>query len=520
MTVAALLAALDVDVAVVEKNAGTADDPKAISLDDESLRAYQRAGIVADVLRAIVPGTGTRYYDSDNQPVFHARAAVPYRSGYPFKNPFAQPDLERVLHAALERSPRVDLRFSTELIGLEQDDQGIVAQTVGPAGEGQISARYALGADGGRSRVRSLLGITMSGRSHDDVWLVIDALGDAHKERYGMHHGDPRRPYVIVPGLHGRCRYEFYLYPGECDATSDPPFELIQRLLEPHRSIAPDQVERAVTYRFHGLSAASWYSGRAFLLGDAAHMMPPFAGQGLNTGIRDAANLAWKLAAVVKGSAHESLLESYEVERRPHAEAVIRSSERLGRIVMTTNPRIARFRDQVVRRALESEAGRAFFKEMRYRPSTRIVSGAVHDPSSNPLVGTVIGQPLVFDFGSHRCLPFDELLGQGWSVVAVGLGQGGDVEWSQAMDSLRGIDARLLDVPLDDLVYDRPDPIGIAIDLDTRLYSEFEPARGSFVIIRPDRVVAAVAAAGQLQEVISDLGFFTHAQPIAAAPTR
>lgn len=519
MTVAALLAALEVRVTVVEKNAGTADDPKAISLDDESLRAYQRAGIVADVLTAIVPGTGTRYYDSDGEPLFHGQAAVPYRFGFPFKNPFAQPDLERILRASLERDPLVNLTFSTELTSLSASEDGVVAQVIGPEGATQVQTRYVLGADGGRSRVRSLVGIGMSGRSHDDVWLVIDTLADTHTERYGMHHGDPRRPYVIVPGLHGRCRYEFYLFPGECDPTDVPPFELIEKLLAPHRPISPGQVERAVSYRFHGLSATSWRSDRVFLLGDAAHMMPPFAGQGLNSGVRDAANLAWKLSAVVRGTAHDSLLDSYEIERRPHAEAVIRSSERLGRVVMTTNLRIARFRDRAVRQALESEAGRAYFEEMRYRPSTRIVSGAVLRPESNPMVGTAIGQPWVFDFGSHRCVPFDDVLGNGWAVVAVGLGNDGNAHWAEAADALVSLDATFIDIPFDDMVFDRPDGVTIAIDLDTRLYAEFMTARGSFVVIRPDRVVAAVTPVHQLHDVVRDLGFFTCALPLATAPT-
>lgn len=501
MTAAILLASQGVRVCVVEKNATTADDPKAISLDDESLRAYARAGIAEDVLGVIVPGTGTTYYGADGLELFHGGAAVPFRSGFPFKNPFAQPDLERVLRAALDAHPLVELRFGTELVDLAELEGGIEATVRSVTGPSTIRAAFVLGADGGRSRVRSILEIPMTGRSHDEVWLVIDCLEDEHRQRFGMHHGDPRRPHVIVPGLHGRCRYEFYLHPGEGVPTSDPPFDLIAVLLAPYRSITPEQVERAVSYRFHGLNADSWQQGRAFLLGDAAHMMPPFAGQGLNSGIRDAANLTWKLASVVRGHAPRSLLDTYTVERRPHAGAVIRSSERLGRVVMTTNKRLARFRDDAVRKAMETEQGRLFFEQMLYRPSTRITEGVVFDLDSHPLIGLALGQPLVFDFGAHRIVPFDVLAGTGWSVIGVGLA-GADV-WDAAITAFAPLEPRYIDVPLDDTVSDRPAKVQVAIDVDTRLYSEVSSARGAFIVMRPDRVVAAVVPMSDIEPVAS-----------------
>lgn len=513
MTAAILLAAEGIPVTVVEKNLTTADDPKAISLDDESLRVYQRAGIVDRVLPVIVPGTGTTYYDADDRVLFHGGAVVPYRAGYPFKNPFAQPDLERVLRAALEEHPLVDVRFGTELIGLEQDVDGVIARVVGAEGDSSLRADVALGADGGRSRVRALLDIPMSGRSHSDVWLVIDCLDDVRTERYGMHHADPRRPHVVVPGLHGRCRYEFYLHPGECDATAEPPFSLIEQLLARYRTITPAQVERAVAYRFHGLNADRWRAGRAFLLGDAAHMMPPFAGQGLNSGIRDAANLTWKLAAVLRNGADDAVLDTYEQERRPHAAAVIRSSERLGRVVMTTNQRLARFRDRVVREALATPDGRAFFEGMQYRPSPRIMKGLVADPAEHPLTGTAIGQPQVFDFARRRPVRLDDLLGRGWALVGVGVED--DADWAAAIEETTSLTPAFVDVPLDDTVRDRPHPITVAVDLDTRLYAEFESARGRFVVVRPDRVVAAVATAGGLPAALRSLAVRV---PRAATP--
>jgi 3-(3-hydroxy-phenyl)propionate hydroxylase len=200
-----------------------------------------------------------------------------------------------------------------------------------------ITARYAIGADGGRSTVRESLGITMTGRAYDEPWLVADTLGDPHRETYGMHLGIPERPTVIIPGKDGRCRYEFLLFPGEGVPGEQPGQELIAKLLAPYRGVSPGAVERAVIYKFNGLVADTWRAGNVFLAGDAAHMMPPFAGQGLNSGLRDVANLCWKLAEAVHGRLNDGALDSYQAERKPHATASVRLSEKLGRVVMTTS---------------------------------------------------------------------------------------------------------------------------------------------------------------------------------------
>jgi 3-(3-hydroxy-phenyl)propionate hydroxylase len=492
MSAAALLAARGLRVFVLEQRLGTSEEPKAISLDDESLRIYQQAGIAADVLGIIVPGTGTCYYDSNNEPLFQAKSAVPYRLGYPFKNPFAQPDLERVLAATLARSENASLRFGIKVIAVDQDEDGVRVLAVGADGPLTVNARFVLGADGGRSTVRELLGISMTGRSYRDVWLVVDTLNDPHTERYGMHHGDPVRPHVIVPGLNGRCRYEFLLFPGEGEAGETPDFELIQRLVAPYRSIEPHQVERVVNYKFNALNADKWRSGRVFLLGDAAHMMPPFAGQGLNSGIRDAGNLAWKIAEVVHGKASDEVLDSYESERKPHAQATIGLSVRLGSVVMTTSARAAAHRDAAARSALATVDGRAFFEEMRYRPLARyrtgLVVGSSEPGAATDLIGTAPGQPLVFDTGSRRPLRLDDALGDGWSILGI------DVEpadWDRVQTLSQLTESGRWQVPLSDSLPRPVDTAGVLVDLDGGLYREFEPFRGCFVLLRPDRFIAS-----------------------------
>lgn len=481
MTAAALLAARGATVAVLERNPTTSDAPKAISIDDEALRTFQTAGLAARLERIIVPGTGTRYYDAAGRAVFQARSGWPYRLGHPFKNPFAQPDLERELADHLAGCG-IAVRWGTEVAAIAQDPEGVTVTT--GAGE-TLRTRYVLGCDGGRSTVREQLGVRMSGRSFDEVWLVADVLGDPHDERYGMHHGDPRRPTVVVPGLDGRCRYEFLLHPGEGEAGDPPPFALVSRLLAPHRRITPDQVERCVAYRFHALVADEFAAGRVFLLGDAAHMMPPFAGQGLNSGIRDAANLTWKITDVLAGRLDHDALASYDAERRPHSAATVALSVRLGRIVMTTDPRLAERRDRTVARILAEPEGRAYLEEMRYRPAQRYAEGLV---VPGPGAGVPFGQPRVYDTATARTRMLDDVLGAGWALLGVDVPAAVLAEATEQAAPLAPVVAA---VPGDDRLPRATGGGRVLVDLDGGLDRETAPHRGRVVLLRPDRFVAA-----------------------------
>ncbi|PXX71532.1 3-(3-hydroxy-phenyl)propionate hydroxylase [Nocardia tenerifensis] len=505
LTAAALLAARGVAVTVLEQRATTSDEPKAISIDDEALRVFQQAGIVDRILPVLVPGIGTRYYGRDGQPLFHARGPRPLRLGYAFKNPFAQPDLERVLAAALAEMPRVDLRFGTRVTGFEHRPDGVTVTAVSAdAKEIALEAAYVLGCDGGRSATRLLQGIGMTGRSHDEVWLVADTLDDPHTERFAMHFGDPRRPHVIVPGLDGRCRYEFRLFDGEGTPEQPPAFELIERLVAPYRPITPNQVERAVNYRFNAVVADEWMRGRSFLLGDAAHMMPPFAGQGLNSGIRDAANLVWKIAEVLDGRLDPAILATYQAERIPHAQATVRMSERLGRVVMTTSPRLAERRDAYVARVLDTGDGRAYLEQMRYRPPQRYDEGLIAPTDRPELVGVPIGQPLVFDTDSHTIRRFDDVLGPGWAVLGIGVEHG---DWTAVDAVVRTLTAAAVQVAVADRM--PRTRRRVVIDVDGHLLDEFAVYTGRFVLLRPDRFVAAAWSPSDSADVVAAVRSWT-----------
>jgi len=507
MTAAALLAARDVDVIVLEARETTSADPKAISIDDESLRTYADAGIDREILRIVSPGTGTKYFGRRGQPLFHARGPVPHRLRYPFKNPFAQPDLERALAGVLRSNPRVSLRFGTRVAGVASGDEGV---RLALAGGEVFTVRYVIGADGGRSTVRESMGISMSGRTYDDPWLVADTLGDPHRQMYGMHLGIPERPTVIIPGKDGRCRYEFRLFPGEGLPGEQPSEELIVKLLAPHREISSVAVERAVIYKFNGLVADAWRAGNVFLAGDAAHMMPPFAGQGLNSGVRDVANLCWKLAEVIHGRLADAALDSYQDERRPHAMASMRLSEKLGRVVMATSTRMAESRDRIIGAALATPEGRAFFEQMRYRPPLAITNGLVHAIHEAPgIIGHHILQPRGFDLAASEIRYLDQVTGYGWTVLGVGVTAAGWREAATLTATLRGA---AVHVCADDTLPGAvPDGVSVFADVDGMINADFGPLRGHFLLVRPDHVVAAAWRPGGAAAVESAVAEWTQA---------
>jgi 3-(3-hydroxy-phenyl)propionate hydroxylase len=272
----------------------------------------------------------------------------------------------------------------------------------------------------------------------------------------------------------------------------------VEALLAAH--LAPGAVPRVIrsqVYRFHALVAERWRVGRVLLAGDAAHMMPPFAAQGLNSGLRDAQNLAWKLAAVLAGDAGSVLLDTYERERRPHAEATIRLSVRMGRWMMTTDVRRAKLRDLALRISLRIPPVRRYIAEMRFKPPQRYTAGLIWaDGAPHPLLGAMLPQPLVLDARGHEH-PLDAILGPWFSVIAI--------DPDGALPIPTG-------TPLWDVLQARPVELRTG-DRAARSSSrwpsvgmtspqpELEQLRGRMLLVRPDRIVAAVFGEAELPTV-------------------
>lgn len=487
LALANLLGQAGIDVLVVEREPGIAETPRAVSIDDEGLRFVQACRLAEAATRVVVPGTGTRYYGADGRLIAHAHGPRPSPLGHPAKNPIDHQEFQQLLLDGLARFPNVEVGFGTELEGFEQDGGGVQAEVTRNGSRELVEAAFLLGADGGRSTVRRLLGIEMDGKSHGERWLIVDTVRDPHDQRYAMHHGDPRRPHVVVPGRAGRCRYEFLLF-GEPDEEATAP-AFVERLMAPYRpELPPEDIVRCTVFTFHSLVARRWRSGRVLLAGDAAHMMPPFAGQGLNSGLRDALNLGWKLACVLRGQAGEEVLDTYQEEREPNARGMIALSERIGRIVMTTSRLEARLRDVVLRAAWRSPRFRRYVGELRFKPAPRYRAGLLVPAPGSELPGRMLPQPRVLLPDGRVCL-LDDVLGPRFALLAVEPPDGrfpplADPLWDElgaARIALR-VDERL---PPGD---PGAGAVGAA-DLDGLLAPLLSPLRGRVVLLRPDRFV-------------------------------
>ncbi|MEW2418461.1 bifunctional 3-(3-hydroxy-phenyl)propionate/3-hydroxycinnamic acid hydroxylase [Streptomyces sp. NPDC046866] len=312
--------------------------PRAVHLDDEIYRLLARLGVAEEFAAISRPAHGLRLLDRELRVLAEfRRGAAVGRHGHPEANMFDQPQLEELLRTHLERHPTVTLRGNVEVTGMEQSDGGPVRirLTDRSTGEnGTVTAGYVLGCDGANSLTRSTIGSTLQDLAFTQRWLVVDIATDADLAQWeGVHQVcDPVRAATYMRIAERRYRWEFQLLPDErADDYRD--MSRLHPLIRPWTGNLPAdelQLVRTAEYTFRAQIADHWRKQRIFLLGDAAHLTPPFIGQGMGAGLRDAANLAWKLAAVLDGRLPEHVLDSYEAERKPHARSMITLAKLVG----------------------------------------------------------------------------------------------------------------------------------------------------------------------------------------------
>ncbi len=456
-------------VLIVDRNPAPLNLPRAISIDDEGCRTIAAAGL-AEPLRAILrPGAGSRYVD-ENGGIVGEVGPGPVEYGWPRRNNFHQPDLERVLREGLQRFSHATLVDGADMTSFRQSAGGVAAIVAGVP----VETAVMIAAEGARSQTRDALGIDMPGEAYPQDWIVMDLYRDDDQEPVSKFFCDPARPWVSIPTTFGGRRYEFMLLPGET-ANEMLKFDTLQRLLAPIRPLAPNDIMRAVVYRFEARIAERWGEGRVWLAGDAAHLTPPFAGQGMNSGIRDAHNLAWK-AVLVAGGADPAILESYQTERRAPAKAMVQLAVAMGEVVMPVGQGKALFRDALMLGLERFPDARDYIIGMRFKPKPRYTNGlfigmgAPEEPPAS-LIGAMLPNPMLADGW------LDDHLGPGFALVA----QNAECRaWLENTD-LSGCAVSI-------------QPVSLPDDAWTTALETFRPLRAhrdALMLVRPDRYVMA-----------------------------
>lgn len=501
-----LLGMYGLRVAVFEAGPALIDFPRGVGMDDESLRTFQTAGLVDEVLPHTIPHQLLVFVDEKQRDL--ARMAPPTSEfGWPRRNGFVQPLADEVLLEGLKRFDTVKVHWSSTVAGFTQDADGVTVKVSRPDGDIEVRGSYLVGADGGRSAVRKALGLSFDGSSSSEDWLVIDIRNDPLGRPGAYVCADRHRPYVSISIPHGIRRFEFMLKPGETEelAMSD---EFVAALIAPLiPSSATVEIIRRRVYTHHSRVAKRFRSGRVFLAGDAAHVMPVWQGQGYNSGIRDAFNLSWKLAMVATGRAGDRLLDSYESERRDHVRAMIQLSTMVGRMVSITNRFVARARDLFFRGIGAVPRVKRYIVTMGFKPMPTMTDGALTRTGSESEpspVGRLFIQPTVTS-RQDSSIRLDDALGP-WLSLIVWNNDPRAILDPDAQLRLAAAGVKLVAVrPATQLRWDQGEPdesVLVVGDVDGSLKRWFDARPESVVLVRPDRIVGGASPAHAASEMV------------------
>ncbi|HLV77662.1 MAG TPA: bifunctional 3-(3-hydroxy-phenyl)propionate/3-hydroxycinnamic acid hydroxylase [Marinobacter sp.] len=497
LTIANYLGQAGVDVIVVERLDELIDYPRAIGIDDESLRTIQSVGLIEEVLPHTTPHHAMRFLTPKGR-CFADIQPMTDEFGWSRRNAFIQPQVDAVLYRGLSRFNNVQVLFSRDVQEFTQDSTGVTLIADAPEGKKEtIRADYLIACDGGNSYVRRSLGISFDGKTAPNQWIVVDIANDPLATPHVYLCADPERPYVSAALPHGIRRFEFMVMPGETEEQLNQP-ENMRKLLEkviPN----PDNVDliRSRVYTHNARLAGEFRKGRVVLAGDAAHIMPVWQGQGYNSGMRDAFNLAWKMALVVQGKAGEELLDTYEVERRDHAKAMIDLSVLAGHVLAPPKRWQGMLRDGLSWAMGFVPPVKRYFLEMRFKPMPKYEQGAqveVKEKVKDSPVGKMFIQPKVLtEQGTEVRL--DDVIGSGFAIIA----WGADPTWGLTEKQIAAWKALgvtfIQALPAVQMRNEREVVDGVVRvgDVQNRLKEWFARYPASVAIIRPDRFVGAVA---------------------------
>lgn len=439
LTLAHLLGRRGLNVLVLEREPEFYGTARAVYTDDEALRVFQTAGVADDIHLDMNVDSVVQWVRADGSVLAQFRT-FDRPLGWPVTNFLYQPYLETRLEELLDRYPHVEVRRGRELVDYSQDAHGVSLVHAGSSGSDYgrresvvdhdgievARASYLIGADGGRSMVRLNLGIDMSGKSFPERWLVVDLAAkegiDAFRHLpYFDFICDPDRPTVSCPQPGGHHRFEFALTDAD-DASEFEADETVRQLVGRYVDVEEVIVDRRLVYTFNAVTADRWRDGRVLLAGDAAHMTPQFVGQGMNSGVRDADNLSWKLEAVLRHGADPRILDTYETERKPHVQAMIDFSVFNKSVVSVKHPAKARARDLAMKAAMHTPGLGGWVRSAGMKPKPRFKRGAFLGLPRRlrGVEGTLAPQPVVRRYDG-RPVRLDDALGTSWAVIGLGI---------------------------------------------------------------------------------------------------
>lgn len=497
-----LLGMAGIDTLIIECNAGLSDGPKAIALDDEGLRACQAVGLGNAVIEDLLFDIDAHYVSAGR--LFAKVAPTSKRNGYPLISTFHQPEFEATLLDGLKRFTCVKLWFQHSLETHEQNDDGVSVCVRTPEGaQIELECAYLLACDGAKSSIRRTLGIPMQGATFAQRWLVVDCVDDEDPTTAAIFYCNPRRSAVTVPTPHNCRRWEFMLLPGEREEDLLRT-ENVRALIQQHGGPHNPHIMRQTIYTFHAALAKTFSKGRVFLLGDAAHLMPPFSGQGMNCGLRDAHNLSWKLVMVLRGQANPALLDTYHVERHAHTAQMIWISTFLGYIVVPTAKPLALLRDILFHGLNAVPSICEFLTEGRLKPQPRYKQGFMLSSGNRrnkAIAGVMLPQPEVMTAQGKRVL-LDEVLGTGFALLRL------HDDPTKAFTLLKADFWKRLEVRFICVQPGRYPPTGskeciVVGDVDGEMSKFLWHDQQLFVLVRPDRYIFGVFQEEQADASIS-----------------
>jgi 2-polyprenyl-6-methoxyphenol hydroxylase-like FAD-dependent oxidoreductase len=392
--------------------------PRAVHFDHEVGRILQSCGIGDEVRVISEPAEIYEWRNGEGTTLLRFGRLGAAMSGWPFSSMFGQPELEELLRRRADMLPTLEVRRGFRVLGFEQHDDYVDVRSLAvqpgldrrlvedPDAPVSVRARYVVGCDGANSTVRTLLDVGVDDRGFFYDWLIVDVVLDEPRvfDPRNLQVCDPVRPTTVVSGGPGRRRWEFMRLPDESIEDLNDESRAWELLASWDVHPGNARLERHAVYRFQARAATEWQRGRVFLAGDAAHQMPPFAGQGMCAGLRDVVNLAWKLDLVLDGRAAPEVLATYDEERRPSVNAAIDFSMELGKVICVPDPAEAAARDEAM---------------------AAMYDGGVSDVPGLPGIASglvAVGAPLageLFPQGDLDGRWFDDVHGAAWQLVTV-----------------------------------------------------------------------------------------------------